>query len=124
MNMKFWIVFLGGGIGSIIRFGFQYYMPNTNSLSVPTLSANILSCLILGYLAGLKMRAQISDESYLLLATGFCGGFSTFSTLVLENWQAIRIGKIGIALFYALLSLTLGFLSLIFGYFLSQKYQH
>jgi CrcB protein len=122
--MKIWLVFLGGGIGSIFRFGFQYYMPNTNSLSVPTLSANILSCVILGYLAGLKMNTQISSECYLLLATGFCGGFSTFSTLLLENWQAIRNGNIGIALLYTSLSLILGLLSLIFGYFLSQKYQH
>lgn len=121
MKMKIWFVFLGGGLGSLLRFGFQYYLPNTHSLSIPTLSANIVSCLILGYLAGLKMRLQISDDAYLLLATGFCGGFSTFSTLILENWQAIRIGKMGIALLYSFFSLTLGFLSLVIGYFLSNK---
>lgn len=119
--MKIWFVFFGGGLGSLARFGFQYYLPNASNFSVPTLSANILSCLILGYLAGLKMRANLSDSSYLILATGFCGGFSTFSTFILENWQAMRIGNIGIALIYSFLSLALGFLALLLGYFLSQK---
>lgn len=119
--MKIWFVFLGGGLGSLARFGFQYYLPNAHSLSVPTLSANLISCLILGYLAGLKMKLQISEDAYLLIATGFCGGFSTFSTLMLENWQAFRMGKIGIALLYSFLSLGLGFLSLVMGYFLSNK---
>jgi CrcB protein len=67
------------------------------------------------------MRLQISDDAYLFLATGFCGGFSTFSTLILENWQAYRIGKIGIAFLYSFFSLGLGFLSFVAGYFLSNK---
>jgi len=119
--MKIWFVFLGGGLGSLVRFGFQYYLPHSHILSIPTLSANIISCLILGYLAGLKMRLQISDDAYLFLATGFCGGFSTFSTLILENWQAYSIGKIGIAFLYSFFSLGLGFLSFVAGYFLSNK---
>ena len=119
--MNIWFVFLGGGLGSLVRYGFTYYLPNASNFSIPTLSANILSCLILGYLAGLKMRANLSDSSYLILATGFCGGFSTFSTLILENWQAVRIGNIGIAFLYSFLSLSLGFLALFLGYFLSQK---
>jgi CrcB protein len=119
--MKIWFVFLGGGLGSLARFAFQYYLPNASHFSIPTLSANILSCFILGYLAGLKMRANLSDSSYLILATGFCGGFSTFSTFMLENWQAIRIGNVGVALVYSFLSLALGFLALLLGYFFSQK---
>jgi CrcB protein len=119
--VKIWFVFLGGGLGSLARFGFQYYLPNASNFSMPTMSANILSCFILGYLAGLKMRANLSDGSYLILATGFCGGFSTFSTFMLENWQSIRIGNIGVALVYSFLSLALGFLALLLGYFFSQK---
>jgi CrcB protein len=119
--MKILFVFLGGGLGSLVRYGLQYYLPNSHMISLPTLAANLISCFLLGYLAGIKMRASISDDTYLLLATGFCGGFSTFSTLMLENWQAVRMGKMGITLLYLLISLILGYCSLVLGYFLSLK---
>ena len=114
--MKIWFVFLGGGLGSLARFGFQYYLPNASNFSIPTLSANILSCLILGYLAGLKMRANLSDSSYLILATGFCGGFTTFSTFSLENIQFIQNQNYNLALLYTISSIFIGFIGVLIGF--------
>jgi len=115
------LVFLGGGVGSLARYACQLLLPVGNGWSLPTLSANFLSSLMLGFLAGSQSRYPVSANAWLLLATGFCGGFSTFSTLMLENWQALRFGKWAIAFLYTGCSLLLGHLAIAFGFFLGSR---
>ncbi len=107
--MSYLAIFLGGGLGSVARFGLsRWAITAGKEVLWGTLAANTLACLILGYLA-----FSIADESYspntrLLLATGFCGGFSTFSTFSLEAFALMQSGRSGLAALYVGLSLLLG----------------
>ncbi len=101
--LNFFWVFLGGGLGSICRYGISKVMA-ANQFDFPfaTLLANIISCLILGYLFGIALKSGLSDQAKLLWMTGFCGGFSTFSTFSLETFVLFESSQIG----YALLNIT------------------
>jgi CrcB protein len=111
-------VFVGGGLGSLCRYGLSQWL---SSASFPwaTLAANISACLVLGLVTGYSSRYSWPSAWKLLAATGFCGGFSTFSTFSSETFILAQEGLNWSALAYALLSLTLGIIALYIGLFLS-----
>lgn len=93
------MVFLGGGLGSLCRYGVGKLMLNaTPQFPSGTLIANILSCILLGYLFGITQKSGLADPAKLLWMTGFCGGFSTFSTFSLETFVLFETGQAGYAL--------------------------
>lgn len=103
MSNFFW-VFLGGGLGSICRYGIAKSLESSNfNFPLATLLANALACIILGYLVGLQLKADLSDTMKLMLMTGFCGGFSTFSTFSNETLQLFQNGQI----LYAMINIGL-----------------
>lgn len=91
-----WIaVFLGGGLGAVARFGVgHFFPPTTGSFPWATLLSNLLATLILALLFTGTFKPGLRDEpvAWALLATGFCGGFSTFSTFSLETALLVRSG--------------------------------
>ncbi|MFT4534814.1 MAG: CrcB protein [Saprospiraceae bacterium] len=109
-------VFLGGGIGSICRYGIGQYMASESSFPVGTFIANILACLILGILLGFQLKENFQENYSLLFITGFCGGFSTFSTFSGESLKLFQNNQAGIALFYIGISIIFGLLSVYLGY--------
>jgi len=116
MSTSFWsfiYVGIGGMAGALLRYstslGLQKY-----SLIFPfgTLLSNWAGCFIIGLLAQLAENTEIlSPEARLLLATGFCGGFTTLSSMIFELAQFARDGEV----FYG----TLYFLATFLGAFLS-----
>ena len=76
------LVFIGGGFGSVLRFVIGKWLNNTeNGIPYGTFAANILGSLLIGIILGLAAKNEtLSQGQTLLLATGFCGGFTTFST--------------------------------------------
>src|SRR5215213_4649389 len=78
------LVGLGGGAGSILR----YLCQRTWNISFPygTLIVNIAGCLLIGLLWGVFTK-HIDEQKRLLLVTGFCGGFTTFSSFTYESVQ-------------------------------------
>ncbi len=104
-------IFVGGGLGSVTRFGFSRWITSgfSNINPVATLSANVVSTLLLGavlYFSSTKL--VVSDSLKALLIIGFCGGFSTFSTFSYETYELIRTGHLLIAVINLLISISLG----------------
>ncbi|MBL7774877.1 MAG: fluoride efflux transporter CrcB [Saprospiraceae bacterium] len=100
----FSLVFIGGGLGSICRYALYLLLrPWQTQFPWGTFAANALACLALGLLLGAPQTAWLSDQKRLLLLTGFCGGFSTYSTFTAETWGLWQNGQLGAALANALL---------------------
>ena len=117
------LVFLGGGAGSILRFLISRSLQNQSGIPYGTFTVNILGSLLIGILIGLSLRNNlISNNLYLLLATGFCGGFTTFSAFAAENQAFLRAGDLYHFALYSLGSLILGFGAVFAGLFLSRLF--
>lgn len=110
-------VFLGGGLGSIVRYYLSILNADKIGTSWPlgTLLANLASCFILGILMQKVFNNQIHPSATLLLATGFCGGFSTFSTFSYELYLFFQKGELLPGIIYVGLSLVLGILLMVLG---------
>jgi CrcB protein len=120
MPIKFlFLVALGGAAGALSRYLIQHYAQSWVSVSFPwpTWLINVSGCLLIGLIMGLSASPNgISPEWKYLLATGFCGGFTTFSAFGWENLQLIQAGKWSLALLYTGLSVILGIAATAIGY--------
>lgn len=109
-------IFLGGGVGSIARYMISTYTQKLwtiNSFPLGTFAVNIMGCLIIGFLTSYFIKV----DHYLkyLLITGFCGGFTTFSTFSIENYSLWQ-NQDYITLFsYVILSVVVGFGAVLLG---------
>lgn len=119
----FLFVGLGGFIGSILRYGIgvvclrqfpKYFQSGT-------LMVNLMGSLLIGLLAGYFLKNQTSPFSNLFLITGFCGGFTTFSTFSLDNLKLIKEGLYLQFAAYSIGSLILGILLCAIGLWLTSK---
>jgi len=118
MAINILLVGLGGGIGSILRYLLQRML----NVSFPygTLLVNLLGCLLIGLLWGLFTR-HIDEQKRLLLVTGFCGGFTTFSSFTYEGVQMMMENRWLVFLLYIVFSVALGLTATFFGYKLTSQ---
>lgn len=86
------LVALGGALGSVGRYLFSRWM--TGTFPWGTLTVNLLGSLLIGLLTGLVAKGSLSPEMKLLLVTGFCGGFTTFSTFANESFSMMKAGDV------------------------------
>ena len=87
------LVFIGGGLGSLCRFGFSRLIPSSSIFYYGTFAANVIGSLILGIIVGLSLKNIAGTDTRLFFITGFCGGFSTFSTFSHETLQLFQSGN-------------------------------
>ena len=116
------LVFLGGGVGSILRHIISRTFNNYfQHFYLGTFIVNVIGCLIIGLVLGLSLRNNyLTQNQTLLLTTGFCGGFTTFSSFALENQSFIKAGEILHFSLYTISSITVGILAVLLGFWLSK----
>ena len=117
---SFLLVFLGGGLGSGLRYLVTVTM-NQYSKVLPfgTFTVNMLGCLLIGLILGYAQKENtLTSNQTLLLATGFCGGFTTFSAFANENLELIKNGEILNLSVYIIASVLIGILAVFIGYYL------
>ena len=112
------LVGLGGGIGSIFRYltsiATAKYL--IGQFPIATFLANILGCLVLGFCVGIFSKNPNDSENLrLLFITGFCGGYTTFSTFAFENIQILQQQNYTLLLTYTLASILVGFAAIFIG---------
>jgi CrcB protein len=102
------LVFIGGGLGSSLRYWIGTYL-NSYKSGIPygTFAANII---------GLSLKNNyVSNNTILFIATGFCGGFTTFSAFAYENHLFLKSGDFMSFAIYTILSFIIGFAAVFFG---------
>lgn len=116
------LVFLGGGLGSVARYWISLKLNNfENAIPFGTLLANILGSLIIGIIFGYSARTGFITENHsLLIATGFCGGFTTFSTFAYENHLYLKTGDYFGFLPYLIATFILGISAVFLGMYVSK----
>jgi fluoride exporter len=101
------LVFLGGGIGSLLRYSVGIAVRDSLRTGFPmaTLLSNILSCILLAVVVG-PLSDKIGPGTRIFLVVGICGGFSTFSTFSFETVELMRSGNFLVALANILISVA------------------
>ncbi|MCU0470275.1 MAG: fluoride efflux transporter CrcB [Arcicella sp.] len=104
------LIFIGGGLGSLTRFSLSKLIQENLDKHFPlgTLGVNVLASIILGLFVGLVEAKSLTNPNYkALIAIGFCGGFSTFSTFSNDTLQLIQNNRVSEALLNILLNVVL-----------------
>ncbi len=116
------LIALGGALGSTLRYLVSKIISGwwANAFPLGTFSVNILGCLLIGFLTGLVAEGLLSQDLKLLLITGFCGGFTTFSTFANESLSLMRPGEILTSALYIGLSVAAG----VFAVWMGMKLVH
>ncbi len=120
---KLLLIGLGGAIGAVARYvlsGIDYKFSG-GLFPVSTLAVNLLGSLAIGFLWGMFEIVAVSSNVRMFIFIGILGGFTTFSTFALENFNLIRDGERSIALANIILSNALGIGSVFLGYWLSRQ---
>ena len=115
------LVGVGSFFGGIARYLISLAMKDmAPAFPWATMTANIAGCLLIGILWAVLNRCNASNQLNLLLAVGFCGGFTTFSTFSKESLCLLQAGNYSSFILYALGSVVLGIAAVALGYSLAK----
>jgi CrcB protein len=91
---------LAGGLGAVARFVLDGLVRTRFSASFPvgTVLINVTGSLVLGFVSGVVLAHAAPDDLRLIVGTGFCGGYTTFSTASFETVRLVEQRRLGLAL--------------------------
>ena len=115
------LVGIGGAAGSVLRYLTSVISAKYVQTEFPiaTFAVNIIGCLLIGVLIGMIGKQQFSNPEFkLLLVTGFCGGFTTFSAFAYDNVTLFQQGNTLIAFLYIASSVILSLAAVFVGMYL------
>ena len=115
-------VFLGGGLGSLLRYFLsKAFNDHFQHFFLGTFVANVLGCLVIGFVLGLSVKADyLTQNQVLLLSTGFCGGLTTFSSFAFEKHALLQSGELFHFSIYTISSIIGGVAAVAVGLWLSK----
>ncbi|TDP57973.1 fluoride efflux transporter CrcB [Flavobacterium dankookense] len=114
---------LGGAIGSVLRFLTSLFVAKfwSNHFPLATFLTNVVGCFLIGVSIGLLEKNNMTDGNLKwFLITGFCGGFTTFSTFGMENFNLFQNNNSFLAFAYIAASIISGLFAVWLGLFLSK----
>lgn len=116
------LVFLGGGLGSVLRFIVGIYLNKPGpGLPYGTFAVNILGSLFMGIILGFTLKnTAVPPQQTIFLAIGFCGGFTTFSAFAYENYVFLKTGDFMIFAIYTIASFAVGLLAVFAGLYITK----
>lgn len=112
--MNILMVALGGALGAVCRYGISK-VPLEANFPIATFITNLIGAFVIGFIVGISEKNNVSERIVLFLKTGFCGGFTTFSTFSLEAMTLLNDGKYLFSGAYMALSLILCVAGVAFG---------
>ena len=87
-----------------------------SELEASNFAANIIGSLLIGIVLGMAAKNNsLTENQTLILATGFCGGFTTFSTFAYENHIFLKSGDFTSFAIYTIASFAIGFMAVFLG---------
>lgn len=114
------VVFIGGGLGSLMRYGVSLALGEM-SFPLATFAANIIGCFLIGAFGSASVRFAWGETTRLLLMAGLCGGFTTFSTFSRESLALAQAGRWCAFVAYAVGSVSLGIAAVALGYWTAKQ---
>lgn len=117
------LVAMGGALGSVGRFLLSKAVQEHAATAFPvaTFAVNVVGCFVIGLVYGLSLRDnEPAGDTKLLLATGFCGGFTTFSTFMNEGSALMKDEHYTYMMLYLFGSLALGLIAVLSGHQLAK----
>ena len=117
------LVALGGALGSVLRFGVNIITYKFFDINFPwgTIFANLTGCFVIGLIWAVLDNFDEPKNLKLFLITGLLGGFTTFSSFALENFNMFRAGEIKLVAANILISNIAGIFLVFVGYFLTKQ---
>ena len=113
------LVGVGGMIGSVARYLSSHFIRH-DSFPYATFTVNMVGSLLIGAIMGIAAKQEGFANWRLFLATGVCGGFTTFSAFAWENMQLLNQQRYGAFLIYTGASLVFGLAAVTLGYWLTK----